>query len=158
MAQCLGPRPVCASTTAKEVKETFPEFLRAPWVPAGAGETAAGGEGAGVGCGLGEDRAEHKDTVPALRGPRNPCCCEPGQPKDAAVQPRKHPHSRDVPAGLQGGGQRAPGCGELAVLQPQLRSNPANIPRSCTWRADHIWGARSEVPLQGFAVPQHHPC
>lgn len=63
MAPFLEPRPVCASATAAEAKETFPEFLRAPWVPAGAEEAAAGGEGAEVGCGLSEDRAEHKDTA-----------------------------------------------------------------------------------------------
>lgn len=67
MAPVFEPRPTCASATAEAAKETFPEFLRAPWVPAGAEEAAVGGEGAGVGCGLGEDRAEHKDTVPAER-------------------------------------------------------------------------------------------
>lgn len=71
MASFFEPRPICASATAEEAKETFPEFLRAPWVPAGAEEAAAGGEGAGVGCGLGEDWAEHKDTVPAER-PQKP--------------------------------------------------------------------------------------
>lgn len=30
VAPFLEPRPVCASATAKEAKETFPEFLRAP--------------------------------------------------------------------------------------------------------------------------------
>lgn len=67
MAQGTGPRPVGASAGAEEAKETFPEFLRALWVPAGAEATAAGGEGAGVRCGLGEERAEHGEHCFHLR-------------------------------------------------------------------------------------------
>lgn len=150
MAQDTEPRPVCASATAEEAKETFPEFLRAPWVPVGAEETSAGGEGAGVGCGLGEDRAEHKDRAPARRGPRNPCCCEPGQPKDAAVSPA------DILTAEVGQlGSRVLGSERSAAWAATTGAAQQTSPEAVRWRADHIWGARSEVPLQGFAVPRH---
>lgn len=90
-------------------------------------------------------------TRSQLRGPRNPCRRKPGQPKDAAVQPGRHPLSRGGPARLQGGGQRALGCGELATLQPGCLhsyhwSSSANIRTGCT--VESIPHLGCEVRLQ----------
>lgn len=135
MAQGTGPRPVGASAGAGEAKETFPEFLRALWVPVGAEAAAAGGEGAGVGCGLGEERAEHGGHCPTSERPQKPCCWEPGQPKSAAMQPGRHPHSTREPGRLQGGRQRALGCGEPASLPLAATTGAAQDPGSAARQA-----------------------
>ena len=94
---------------------------------------------------MGEDRAEHKDTVPALRGPRNPCCCEPGQPKDAAVSP-----ADILRPGVGQLGSRVVGSVLSTACAATTGAAQQTSPEAVRWRADHIWDARPEVPPAGL--------
>lgn len=149
MAQGTGPRPVGASAGAGEAKETFPEFLRALWAPVGAEAAAAGGEGAGVGRGLGEERAEHGDTVPPPRGPRNPAVGSLSSPRMLLCSPADIPTAHVSPVGsrvvgnVRSAAESRPRC--LLQLPPEQPKTPALQPGSHLHRlyGGEPYGARS---------------
>ncbi|KAL6036413.1 hypothetical protein STEG23_012644 [Scotinomys teguina] len=84
----LSPAPPVlplARGRRRKLSQSSFELSGFPW---GAEAAAEDGEGAGVGCGLGEERAEHGDTVPPPKGPRNPAVGSLGSPRMLLYSPR----------------------------------------------------------------------